>query len=197
MGLSRLSKRHSSVAGIRFPAPVPPFRRPHGFSEFAIRHRSAESFRRLGLPFRACRNALAGTLRGSGNPHGVFSPLQRHRRGGPPTRVSTPGSFHLQGFPPSWRLTPSNAFRPRGPVPLVGFIPPERFPFAEPCTVRLSCLLAVSDIACSCSEDQEVTMPRSFKALLPAKIRTRLEPIARAGRYSHGISYSSGTAHLS
>jgi hypothetical protein len=35
-------------------------------------------------------------------------------------------------------------------------------------------------------------MPRSFKALLPAKIRTRLEPIARAGRYSHGISLPFG-----
>ena len=34
-------------------------------------------------------------------------------------------------------------------------------------------------------------MPRNSRALLPAKIRTRLEPIARAGRYSHGILYSS------
>jgi hypothetical protein len=81
-------------------------------------------------------------------------------------------------------------------VPLMGFIPSERFPSAEPCTKRLSFPLAVSDIACSCSEDQEVTMPRSFRALLPAKIRTRLEPNARAGRYSHGIFLSSDTAHL-
>jgi hypothetical protein len=63
----------------------------------------------------------------------------------------------------------------------VGFIPPERFPSAEPCTVRLSYPHVVSDIACSCSEDQEATMPRNFRALLPAKIRTRLEPMrARA-----------------
>ena len=59
----------------------------------------------------------------------------------------------------------------------MGFIPSEPFPLAEPCAFRLPYPLAVSDIACSCSEDQEVTMPRNFRALLPAKIRTRLEPM--------------------
>jgi hypothetical protein len=39
-------------------------------------------------------------------------------------------------------------------------------------------------------------MPRNSRALLPAKIRTRLEPNARAGRYSHGIFISSDTTHL-
>ena len=76
----------------------------------------------------------------------------------------------------------------------MGFIPSEPYPLAEPCTFRLPYPHAVSDIACSCSEDQEATMPRNSRALLPAKIRTRLEPIARAGRYSHGILYSSAAA---
>jgi hypothetical protein len=39
---------------------------------------------------------------------------------------------------------------------------------------------AVSGIACSCSEDQELTMPRSFRALLTTEIRTRHRP--RPGR---------------
>jgi hypothetical protein len=63
----------------------------------------------------------------------------------------------------------------------MGFIPSEPFPSAEPCTFRLPYPLAVSDIACSCSEDQKATMPRNSRALLPAKIRTRLKPMrARA-----------------
>jgi hypothetical protein len=61
----------------------------------------------------------------------------------------------------------------------VGFIPSELFPSAEPCTLRLPCPPVVFDIASSCSEDQKVTMPRNFRALLPAEIRTRLERTAR------------------
>jgi len=38
--------------------------------------------------------------------------------------------------------------------------------------LSISCPLAVSDIASFCSEDQRVTMPRSFRALLPARIRS-------------------------
>ena len=78
----------------------------------------------------------------------------------------------------------------------MGFIPPERFPSAEPCTVRLSYPLVVSDIACSCSEDQEATMPRNFRALLPAKIRTRLEPMRARADTLMGFLYSSETARL-
>jgi len=37
-------------------------------------------------------------------------------------------------------------------------------------------LPAVLDIAFLCSEDQKITMPRSFKVLLPAKIRTSRRP---------------------
>jgi hypothetical protein len=38
--------------------------------------------------------------------------------------------------------------------------------------LSVSCPLAVSDIESFCSEDQRVTMPRSFRALLPARIRS-------------------------
>jgi hypothetical protein len=63
----------------------------------------------------------------------------------------------------------------------MGFIPSESFPSAEPCALRLPCPHVVFDIASSCSEDQKVTMPRNSRALLPAEIRTRLEPVrARA-----------------
>jgi hypothetical protein len=41
-------------------------------------------------------------------------------------------------------------------------------------------LPAVSDIAFSCSEDQEITMPRGFKVLLPARIRTPFRPGGRS-----------------
>jgi hypothetical protein len=71
----------------------------------------------------------------------------------------------------------------------VGFHPPEPFPSAEQYASRRRCPPAVSDIAFSCSEDQKVTMPRDFRALLPAKIRTRLE-FKRAGRCSLGLSRS-------
>ena len=54
--------------------------------------------------------------------------------------------------------------------------PAEPYPLAEPYAFRRLSLLAVYDIASSCSEDQEVTMPRSFKVLLPARIRTPLSP---------------------
>jgi hypothetical protein len=50
--------------------------------------------------------------------------------------------------------------------------PPERFPSAEPYAFRRQCPLVVYGMAFSCSEDQKVTMPRDFRALLPAKIRT-------------------------
>ena len=53
-----------------------------------------------------------------------------------------------------------------------GLGPPEPYPSAEPYTSRCLNPHAVSDIACSCSEDQEVTMPRNFRALLSAEIRT-------------------------
>jgi hypothetical protein len=73
----------------------------------------------------------------------------------------------------------------------MGFIPSEPFPSAEPCTFRLPYPLAVSDIACSCSEDQKATMPRNSRALLPAKIRTRLKPMRARADTLMGFIYSS------
>jgi len=72
----------------------------------------------------------------------------------------------------------------------MGFHPPEPFPSAKPYASRRLYPLAVSDIVCSCSEDQEITMPRSFRALLPAEIRTRLEFYACRPMLSWAFSLS-------
>lgn len=53
-----------------------------------------------------------------------------------------------------------------------GVHPAEPFPSMEPYAFRRRCPLAVSGIACSCSEDQKFTMPRSSRALLPTEVRT-------------------------
>jgi len=114
-----------------------------------------------------------------------LSPLQRR-----PTRRSTDPGFHPRFVPSSEFLTlltvsslrvfPASRSRDHGPVPLMGFAlqsfspPRSRPPF------DVTCLLAVSDIASFCSEDQEVTMPRDSKALLPAEIRTRVRNRSRA-----------------
>ena len=57
-----------------------------------------------------------------------------------------------------------------------GLGPPEPYPSAEPYASRRLNPHVVSDIACSCSEDQEVTMPRNSRALLSAEIRTCGKP---------------------
>lgn len=66
--------------------------------------------------------------------------------------------------------------------------PPEPYPFAEPHASRRRDPHAVSDIACSCSEDQEVTMPRDSRALLSAKIRTDGKPGPAAAAALLGFS---------
>jgi hypothetical protein len=68
-----------------------------------------------------------------------------------------------------------------------GVHPTELFPPAEPYAFRRRCPLAVSDIASPCSEDQEVKMPRGFRALLPAEIRARREPKLSPSRCSLGL----------
>jgi hypothetical protein len=69
---------------------------------------------------------------------------------------------------------------PRLPVPGTGAAhgvhPAERFPSVEPHAFQRLCPPAVPGIACSCSEDQEITMPRSSRALLPTEVRTRCGP---------------------
>jgi hypothetical protein len=66
----RIGSRYS-VHGSRFAVS-----RGHAvFPTWTIRRRSAEGFRRLGLPFRAHHNDPAGVLRGSSDPHGVLFPF--------------------------------------------------------------------------------------------------------------------------
>jgi hypothetical protein len=111
----------------------------------------------------------------SGNPHGVLRlysdmGVKVHGPGLPhPVRSAFRVSHPLDGLLPS-----------RFPASRTGAThevhPTERFPSAEPHAFRRRCPLAVSGIACPCSEDQEFTMPRSSRALLPAEIRTRGRP---------------------
>jgi len=68
-----------------------------------------------------------------------------------------------------------------------GVRPAELFPSTEPCASRRLCPLAVSGIAYSCSENQKFTMPRSFRALLPAEIRTHNRPKPAPSRCSPGF----------
>jgi hypothetical protein len=100
--------------------------------------------------------------------------------GGPRARGVQPRFVPPSGFRTLWTVSSP----PRFPIPETGAThgvhPTERFPSVEPYVFRRLCPPAVSGIACSCSEDQELTMPRSFRALLTTKIRTRHGP--RPGR---------------
>ena len=94
--------------------------------------------------------------------------------------------IHEPGLPhPVWSVF--RVFRPldgllpsRLPTSRIGAThgvhPAELFPSAEPYASRRRCPLAVSGIAYSCSENQKFTMPRDFRALLTAEIRTRRQP---------------------
>ena len=91
-------------------------------------------------------------------------------------RRSTNPGFHTRCVPPSGFLTLVTVSSLRHlPVSRTGAThgvhPSELFPLAEPYAFRRRFPLAVSDIAFFCSEDQRITMPRSFRALLPARIR--------------------------
>jgi hypothetical protein len=82
-----------------------------------------------------------------------------------PIRSASRVSHPHDGFlPPSLPATRTGATH--------GVHPPELFPPAEPYTLRRQCPPAVPGIAYSCSENQKFTMPRSSRALLPARIRT-------------------------
>ena len=103
-------------------------------------------------------------------------PLQRHQC----VRSTIPG-FHTRYVPPSGFLTLLTVSSLQHlPVAQAtgtthGVHPAELFPLAEPYAFRRRCPLAVSDIAFFCSEDQRITMPRDFRALLPARIRIPTE----------------------
>jgi hypothetical protein len=172
MGLPGPSKHpRNSLAAIRFTAAATSFQRPHGIPELRC---PAPRCRKLpwtsaslqGTPNRPRRSPKAPT-----NPHGIsrlYSDMgvKVHGPGLPtPVRSACRVSHPLDGLLPS-----------RCPATRTGAAhevhPTEPFPSAEPHVFRRRCPPAVSGIACSCSEDQEFTMPRSSRALLPAEIRT-------------------------
>jgi hypothetical protein len=129
------------------------------------------------------------TLLGLGSPTG-------HTKTPPPESCAAPAT--LMGFGAPTATTAQRSTIPRIPTPvrsafrvshpLDGLLPPsfpasrtgaahgvhpsEPFPRTEPYAFRRHYPLAVSGNASSCSEDQEVTLPRSSRALLPARIRT-------------------------
>jgi hypothetical protein len=136
MGLARPPERSRNfVAAIRFPAPVSPFRRPHGFPKIRYpapkrRELSWAQTPLRGSPRRPRRSPARLRL-----PSWGFVPLQRHESGGP----LFPG-VQTRSVPPAGFLTLLTACslrtaRPRGPVPLMGFTlqsvspPQSRSPF--------------------------------------------------------------------
>jgi hypothetical protein len=173
----RPSKRsRTCVAAIWFTAPATSFLRPRGLSR--IRQPTPECQR---LPW-ASRPLQGPTGWAPPEPFGFqqpswdFAPLQRHQHGrssraGFP--VPAPSVFRV-----STLLTVCSPPRllAHGTSATHGVHPAERFPSMEPYAFRRLCPLAVSGIACSCSEDQEFTMPRSSRALLSTEIRTCLGP---------------------
>ena len=109
--------------------------------------------------------------------------MEVHWPGHPnPVRSAFRVSHPLDGLLPPM-LSDPKAGTTRG---VIG--PPEPYPFAEPHASRRRDPHAVSDIACSCSEDQEVTMPRDSRALLSAKIRTDGKPGPAAAAALLGFS---------
>ena len=148
--------------------------------------RGTKDAHRLRWPFKAHRKGPAGVLRGSGNLHGIARPYSDisakvHRPGIPtPVRSAFRVSHPLDGLlPPSLPASRTGATH--------GVHPSELFPLAEPYVLRRLCPLAVPGIAYSCSENQKFTMPRSFRALLPAEIRTCRRPKPTSGRCSLGV----------
>jgi hypothetical protein len=136
MGLVRPPEHSRNfVAAIRFPAPVSPFRRPHGIpkTRYPTPKRRELSWAQTSLqgsPRRPRRSPARLQL-----PSWGFAPLQRHESGGP----LFPG-FPPRYVPPPGFLTLLTVFslrtaRPRGPVPLMGFTlqsvspPQSRLPF--------------------------------------------------------------------
>ena len=113
-----------------------------------------------------------------------------------PTTTSEWGStgpgFHTRFVPPSGFLTLLTVCSPQLlPISKIGAVhgvhPAELFPLAEPYAFRRRDPLAVSDIEFFCSEDQEITMPRGFRAFLSARIRIRSGSEDPADRYSLGF----------
>jgi hypothetical protein len=136
MGLARPPElSRNFVAAIRFPAPVSPFQRPHGFPKTRYptpKHRELSWAR---APLRGSLRRLRRSPARLRLPSWGFAPLQRHESGGP----QFPG-FQTRFVPPPGFPTLLTAYslrtaRPRGPVPLMGFTlqsvspPQSRTPF--------------------------------------------------------------------
>jgi hypothetical protein len=138
----------------------------------ASRRRSASGFHGLRSPFRVLPFRRRRSLVRPRQPSWDCSPLQRPQRG----RSTDPGypAPVRSVFRVSTLLTVSSlpSLPVRGTGAAHGVRPAERFPSVEPHAFRRRCPPAVFGIAHSCSEDQEFTMPRSFRALLPTEIRT-------------------------
>jgi hypothetical protein len=106
-----------------------------------------------------------------------FCCLSRHPFGSAVSRIPTlvPPSAR----PKSRRRRASSNFPTRRSEPRQEGVALQSVSPAQSRDLSVPCPLAVSDIESFCSEDQRVTMPRSFRALLPARIRS-LRP-AEAG----------------
>jgi hypothetical protein len=127
-------------------------------------------------PFRVRPDQPRRNLERFNGPHGVCRPYS----GAGTEELCEPG-FQPRPRPPAGFLTLLTVCSPpclpaHGTGATHGVHPAERFPSVEPYAFRRRCPLAVSGIACSCSEDQEFTMPCSSRALLPTEVRTCLGP---------------------
>ena len=172
MGLPGPSKHPQiSLAAIRFAATASSFQRPRGFPEFCC---PAPKCRKLPWTSASLQGTPNRPRRSPKTPTTFMGFVRLYsdmgvKVNGPglptPVRSACRVSHPLDGLLPS-----------RFPATRTGAThevhPTERYPSAEPHVFRRRCPLVVSGIACSCSEDQEITMPRNFRALLPAEIRT-------------------------
>jgi hypothetical protein len=118
----------------------------------------------------------AEASKGPGNPRGVLCLYSDNSGGGPRTRGIQPRYVPPSGFETLLAVYSLPSLPVPGTGAARGVHPAERFPSVEPYAFRRPCPHAVSGIACSCSEDQEITMPRSSRALLPTEVRTRCGP---------------------
>ena len=137
MGLVRPPEQSRNfVAAIRFPAPVSPFRRPHGFPKTRhptprCRELSWAQTPLRGQPRRPRRSPARLQL-----PSWGFAPLQRQQSGGPHFPGFPPRFVPPSGFPTLLTVSSLRTSRPRRPVPLMGFTlqsvspPQSRSPFS-------------------------------------------------------------------
>jgi hypothetical protein len=170
--------------------------RPHGLSRFAIRRRGAGSSRRLGSPSRAYHGDPAGTLRGSGNPHGVSFPYsdmdaEVHQPGFPrPVRSAFRVSHPLDGLLPPTRSDHEDRYRSWGSS-LQSLSPPQSLAPSGFLTLLSFLTSRPPALRTRRSRCPATPGPYSLRRSVPDSVN------ARTGRCSHGISYSSDCGSLS